>query len=116
MTLEEWFAANPDEYQIMQDEFQAGFASGLGDSDISAEATIEAEGNNIVVRVTMGMELTDEQIAAVQEAMAGELDGYESTVKDLLVEIENETGCGPLTMTLGYYDQTGKTIIEKDYA
>ncbi|MBO4364782.1 MAG: hypothetical protein J5804_00630, partial [Eggerthellaceae bacterium] len=115
MTLEEWFDANPSEFQTMQDSFQQGFTSGLGDSDISAEATLEAEGNELVCKVTIGMEMTDDQIAAASEAMQPELVDYESSIKDLLSEFYDTTLVKSGEAAFKFLDRRIPDLILLDY-
>lgn len=114
LTLEEYFNQNPSVYEQMLESFQQGFTSG-SDESVPMTATLEAHDNTMACRVVFDLSFDDDMVSAAQDAMNSELDGYDETMTALASQLEESTGCGPITITLGYYDRDGKTILERTY-
>lgn len=114
LTLEEYFSQNPRVYEQMLESFQQGFASG-SDESVPMTATLETYDNNMVCRVVIDLSFDADMIAAAQDAMGSEMDGYEETMTALLSQVEESTGCSPVTITVGYYDKDENTILERTY-
>ena len=114
LTLEEYFNQNPSVYEQMLESFEQGFANGSSES-VPMTATLEAHDNAMVCRVVVDSSFDDDMVSAAQEAMDSEMDGYEGSMTALVSQMEESTGCSPITITLGYYDRDGKAILERTY-